>query len=43
MKKEWGLADKDGNGVLSLKEVIRLLGKFNLKLKDKVVKATFKV
>jgi len=42
VKVEWEKADKDKSGTLEFKEVVALLKKLNLKLKDKVVKEKFK-
>jgi len=42
LKSEWEKADKDKSGTLSFKEITRLLGRLNLKLKDKEVKKRFK-
>src|SRR5690606_19941490 len=37
IEAEWKKADKDGSGTLSLKEIERLLGKLNVKMKSSVV------
>jgi len=42
VKSEWDIADKDKSGSLSFKEVVGLLHKLNLKLKDKEIKKKFK-
>jgi hypothetical protein len=41
IKIEWDKADTDKSGSLSFKEIVSLLDKFNLKLKEKVVKQFF--
>jgi len=40
-KEEWDKADKDGSGSLNFKEVVSVLHRLNLKLKDKEIKKKF--
>jgi Ca2+-binding EF-hand superfamily protein len=42
VKLEWDRADKDKSGSLSFKEIMRLLGKLNLKMKEKEAKKRFR-
>lgn len=41
IKAEWDLADKDKSGTLDYGEIVRLLKKLNLKMKDKEIKRRF--
>ncbi|PRP84208.1 1-phosphatidylinositol 4,5-bisphosphate phosphodiesterase delta-1 [Planoprotostelium fungivorum] len=41
LKSEWSVADKDGDGTLTMKEIVSLLDKMNIKLKSKVVQKKF--
>lgn len=42
IKQKWDLADKDGSGTLSFKEIVRLVKKLNMKKKTKEMKKFFR-